>query len=350
MEKTMKNNRILIIAIIILTAWCAVLSSELGNVKSKEDSTIINQYEVNGFSTDFTKIVDEVKPGVVTINADGNILSGFVYRQENDEVYILTAYHGVSNVNNIGVMFGTSYSLTGELIGHDIYTDVALIRITTPYLIEPLKTADASLLEEGEFLLAIGTPSSADYSGSVELCMVAGNDLQIDNSIIVNEERLSYYLNVIQLSSNIPSGYSGSPLFNMSGEVVGMNTMAASSTVSFAITINEAKIVADQLINQQKVTRKNLGIRGSFIKNMFNYEKSNLNINVETINGIYVQKLKENALAYAAGIRSGDVITKIGSEEISDLNSYLKAMYSVDEISFEYVRGGETFSAVTGND
>lgn len=350
-EKNMKNNRLLLLLIVILTAWCAVLSSQLNDIRSKEDSAIINQYEVNGFSTDFTKIVEEVKPGVVTINADGNILSGFVYRQDGDNVYILSAYHGVSNVNSITVTFGSSYSVPGELLGHDIYTDLALIRITTPYLIVPAKLSDASLLKQGEFLLSIGTPLSQDYAGSVELCMVAGNDLQIENFITVDEERYSYFLNAIQLSSDIPSGYSGSPLFNMGGEVAGMNTMAVSSGITFALTINEAKMVADQLLNQQVVTRNNFGIKGTFIKNMYNYEKSNLNISVETINGIYVQRIRENGLAYAAGIRNGDVITKINNEEISDLNSYLKAMYSVgEEISFEYVRNGETFASALTHD
>ncbi|MBQ9425266.1 MAG: serine protease [Erysipelotrichaceae bacterium] len=347
----MKNNRLLIILIIALTAWCAVLSSELRNIRSKEDSTIINQYEVNGFSTDFTRIVDQVKPGVVTISADGNILSGFVYRQDDENVYIISAYHGVSNVNSINVLFGSSYTVTGELVGHDIYTDIALIRISTPYLIEPLKTSDAGLLQQGEFLLSIGTPMSQDYAGSVELCMVSGNDMQIDNTITVDDERFSYYLNVIQLSSDMPGGYSGSPLFNMGGEVVGMNTMAVSSSISFALTVNEAKIVADQLLSDKTVTRSVFGIKGSFIKNMYNYEKANLNIGIETINGIYVQKLKENGLAYAAGIRSGDVVTKINGEEISDLNSYLKAMYSESEdVVFEYIRGGETFTAAAEHD
>ena len=58
----MKNNRLLLLLILILTAWCAVLSSRLNDIGRKDDSPIINQYEVNGFSTDFTKIVEDVKP------------------------------------------------------------------------------------------------------------------------------------------------------------------------------------------------------------------------------------------------------------------------------------------------
>ncbi len=347
----MKNNRLLTILIIILCIWCIILSAEVKNLKSKEDSTIVNQYEINGISSDFTRIIDEVSSGVVTINADGNILSGFVYRQERDEVYILSAYHGVSNVNSITVLFGSSYSVPGELVGHDVYSDLALIRIVTPYLIEPLKTADASLLKKGEFLIAIGTPVSQDYAGSVELCMVSENDSQIENVITVEEERHSYYLNVIQLTSTLASGYSGSPLFNMNGEVVGMNTMALNSSLNFALTINEARLVADQLYENMSVKRTPLGIRGTFIRDMYNHEKANLNIGIETINGIYIQKLKENSPAYVAGLRPGDVLVAVNDEEIADLGSYLKILYSDnEEMNFRYVRNGETLTGALPHD
>lgn len=347
----MKNNRLLYLLIIILAIWCAVLSFRFGETEKKEDTAIINQYEVDGFSTDLTKVVDEVKSGVVTINADGSILSGFVYRQEDDSVYILSAYHGVSNVNSITVRFGTSYSVAGELVGHDIFTDLALIRIRTPYLIEPLKLADASLLKQGEFVISIGTPVSFDLQGSVELSLISKNNFQIENSILVEDERYSYFLNVIQLGNGLANGYSGSPLINMDGEVVGMSTMSTQGLTSFALTANEVRIVADQLISSEPLSRRFLGIKGAYLNGMFNYEKANLNIGLDTLNGLYVERVRENSIAFNAGIRPGDVIVKINGEEISDLNSYLRAIYGEgDEVSFEYIRGGETVTASPSDD
>ena len=347
----MKNNRLLYLLIIMLAIWCAFLSLRLNDAEKKENTAIINQYEVDGFSTDLTKIVDEVKSGVVTINADGNILSGFVYRQEDDSVYILSAYHGVSNVNSITVRFGTSYSVAGELVGHDVFTDLAVIRIRTPYLIEPLKTADASLLKQGEFVISIGTPVSFDLQGSVELSLVSKNNFQIENSILVDEERYSYFLNVIQLGNGLASGYSGSPLINMNGEVVGMTTMSAQGVTSFALTVNEARIVADQLISSESLFRRFLGVKGTYLSGMFNYEKANLNIGLDTLNGLYVERVRENSPAFAAGIRPGDVIIRINEEEISDLNSYLNAVYGEgEELRFEFIRSGETITASPADD
>ena len=347
----MKTNRLLYVLIFFLAVWCLFLSSQLSAVSAREDSAVINQYEVNGFSTDLTKIAEAVRPSIVTISGDNNISSGFVYKQEAENVYILTAYHGVSNVNTITVHFGKSYQVPGELIGHDIYTDLALIRVVTPYEIAPLKTGDSSLLKQGEFVISIGTPVSMDYQGSLELSMVAANGLQIENSILVEDERYNYFLNVVEISDPLVSGYSGSPLINMNGEAVGMTTMSAQGGVSFAVTINEVKMIAEELLAQNGISRNVLGIKGSFLKDMYNYEKTNLSIPIETVDGLYVERIKENGVAYAAGLRAGDVVTKINDEVIIGLDSYLRAIYSDNtQLNIEYVRGGQTLVGSLGND
>ena len=78
----MKTNRLLYVLIFFLAVWCLFLSSQLSAVSAREDSAVINQYEVNGFSTDLTKIAEAVRPSIVTISGDNNISSGFVYKQE----------------------------------------------------------------------------------------------------------------------------------------------------------------------------------------------------------------------------------------------------------------------------
>ena len=347
----MKNNRLLYILIIILGIWCTILSTQIVDSSLPNDSIAINQYEVDGFSTDFTKVADELKDKVVTINADGSLLSGFVYKQEGEDVYVLSAYHGLSNVKNISVRFGSSYVVQGELVGHDLFTDLALVRIKTPYEIAPVDLGDSSLLKQGEFVIAIGTPLSLDYEGSIKLSMVAKNNLQIENIIQTDENYYDYFLNVIEISDALAQGYSGSPLINMGGEVVGMVTMSYQNAVSFALSINEIKMVADTLLENQTPNRRNLDVKGTFLSQMHNYEKANLNISLDTLNGLYVERLKEDGIAFKAGVRQGDVITKIDEIQISDLNSYLNALYFESEVSvIEYMRNGELITAVLDND
>ena len=342
----MKNNRLIYLLVIILFIWLIILSSEIFSFKKNSDENVINEYVINGISSDLTNVISRSKSSVVTINADNNILSGFVYRQNEDSVYIITAYHGVSNVNSIEVTFGSTYTEKADLIGHDIYTDLAVLRVMTPYNIEPLKLGDVVLLKQGEFVISIGTPVSIEHAGNVELGMVSDNRVTIENSITVDEEKYLYYLDVIETSSGLQAGYSGSPLINMNGEVIGMNTMSLSNNFSMAISSNEIKIIADELISTQSSIRNNLGLRGTFISEMMNYEKTNLNIALDVVDGFYISKLRENSLGFEAGIRSGDIITKINGQDIRNLNDYLLAVHAdVAELSFEYIRNSETLQA-----
>ena len=348
----MKNNRLIYILIIILAIWMGFMSRELFVAKKSNNESIINEYNVSGFSTDFTKVIEEVDSSIVTINADNTILSGFIYRQTDDNVYIITAYHGVASANSINVIFASSYSQSGELVDYDIYTDIAVIKVITPYQMKELKMSDSSVLRKGEFVISIGTPVSLDYASSVELGMISLKNVTVENSVTVDENRYSYYLNLIELSSDLLNGYSGSPVINMNGEFVGMNTMNVSSNFNFAVTSNEIKIIADKIINGDKPVRNNIGIKGEYISEMYNYEKTNLNIPIDTLEGIYVTKVKENSLAYEAGVRNGDIVTKINGKDIRDFNDYLNALYYSEgsEMTFEYTHNLDRMASGVNRD
>ena len=340
----MKNNRLLYILVIIVAIWLGFETNEINKLKQTDSTSIVNEYNVNGFSTDFTNIVEENAPAVVSISADGNILSGFVYKQVQDRVFIITAYHGVAGADSITVHFGTSYNVPGVLIGHDIYTDVAILAIDTPYEITALKTGDASLLKNGEFVISIGTPVSLDYSGTVSLAMIADKAVTVENIVTVDEERYIYYLDLIETDAKLQSGFSGSPILNMAGEFVGMNTMSYNTDFALAVTSNEIRIIAENIINDIEPVRNIIGVKGSYIRDMYNYEKVNLNISLETIGGLYVSKVREGSLAYEAGIRTGDVITAINGIEINGINDYLGVIHTPeDNFSFDYRRGSESF-------
>ena len=297
---------------------------------------------MSGFSTDFTKIVEENSSSVVSVSADGTVLSGFVYRQENDKVYILTAYHGVADADGITVVFGSSYSVNAQLSGYDVYTDLAVLQLDCPYQVNPVRMSDADLLKQGEFVICIGTPVSLDYAGSVQLAMVADERLTVENSIYANGERHDYYLDVIELSTALIPGYSGGPILNMNGEVAGMNTMSLDDRTAFALTANEIKIVADRLIAMQESVKAGFGIKGTYIKEMKNYEKANLNLDIQTISGLYVQNVLDGSLAEDAGIKTGDVVVRINDVTLNELNDYLEISYlPAEAYSFEVLRNGE---------
>lgn len=344
-----KNNRLVYILILILSVWLMILSFRPNGSVSRQE--IINEYNVSGFSTDFTRVVEDNSSSIVSISADGTVLSGFIYRQEGDKVYLLSAYHGIQDAGSITVFFGSSYSVNATVTGYDIYTDLAVLELDCPYQVSPVRMGDATLLKKGEFVICIGTPVSLDYAGSVQLGMVANERLTVENSISADYQRLDYYLDVIELSSALIPGYSGGPLLNMNGEVVGMIAMSLDEEICFALTANEVRMVADRIIAAQEGTKTDFGIKGVYIKEMANYEKANLNLDIQTISGLYVQRVLDDSLAEIAGVKSGDVVVKINDIVLDGMNEYLQVSYQPYETySFEVIRNNEALTLSIGND
>ena len=347
----MSNKRLIYLLFIVMFFWLIALTFRDLNTTSSNNTTNINEYNVSGFSTDFTKIINENKSSIVTVNADNTILSGFIYLQDNEDVYVVSAYHGISNANNISVILDSDYTVNASLVGYDFLSDIAVLKFNSPYMINTLKIGDSKLLKEGEFVISIGTPLSLDYAASSQLGMISKGVLTIENNITYDAEQYNYYLDVVQLSSNLPKGYSGSPILNMNGEVVGMNIMDLNNELNFALTANEMKIVVDKIINNEAVNKNLFGIRGKYIVDMPNYEKTNLNIDIEVISGIYIQKVKENSIAMNAGLKAGDILNKINDVTITSLDDYLNISYSeLENINFEVIRNGQiTILGVTND-
>ena len=348
----MKNNRLIYLLIGLLALWLTIISFTGPQNNTHNETININEYNVSGFSTDFTKVVEDNKDAIVTVMADGSISTGFVYSQNDDVVYIVTSYHSVASSNNIVVTFGSSYNLNAELVGYSEICDVAVLSINTPYSINNLKMSDSSLLKRGEFVISIGTPSSLDYAGTVQLGMIANEHMVIENSISSsNIGNLTYYLDTVGIVSNLQEGYSGGPVLNMNGEVVGMITMNYDDNLDLAITSNEVRLLADRIIKNEPFDKIQFGVKATFIKDMPSYEKTNLNIDIQVIDGMYVNRVRDNSLCFNAGIRNGDIISKINDVVIHDLNDYLDVCYSQSEnYNFEVIRNGETVHFGIGND
>lgn len=331
----MKKN-LLIALFTLLIIWNLFLTFSLVN---KQDSNsdinkpVINNYNVTGFSTDFTKIVEEEKSSVVSIESPKGISSGLIYKQDGDDIYILTTFHSVSDETNIHIVFDSLYRKEAEVIGQDIYSDLAILHATLPYEVKTIKLGDSLLLKDGEYLLSIGTPNSLEYRNTVEVTMVSSALRFLENEIIFDEVTSSYYSPLIQLSDALKPGNSGSPLFNMAGEVVGICLMEDENGIDFALPINEARIIAEKIINNEEYDHHLLNFRGEFINNMPNYEKNNLAISIEITNGFYINRIKDNSSAFNMGLRIGDIITAINGITIEDYDDLLNIIYNEETIN-----------------
>ena len=313
----------------------------VSNSTNNNDGTNIEEVRVTGFSTDFSEVIKNTKSSMVAIEQNGKVSSGFIYKKKDDLVYVATSFHGVSEGDNVNITFNNGVKVNGKVYGSDLFADVALIECEFPFDVQELKFGDSTLLKDGEFVLSIGTNNSMDYAFSNKFGMVSKNYQEIKNQISFNEENYEYYLGLIQLSGDFTKGYSGAPVLNMNGELVG-SILMQDNDITFALTGDELKVVLDRLYNGITYTRINFGFKGKYIKDLENYETNSLNINVDLSVGYYVSEVLPFSFASKMGIVKGDVITKINDVKLVDSDSLLNLMYS-DELNFtfEIIRNGE---------
>ena len=338
----MKNQRILYILIAILFIWLIVLTAQQQKEPSASEETVINNV-VNGFSTDLTTIAEERAPAIATVESGSNLCTAFFYRSNGEKSYFLSTYHTLSP-ENITLRLENGFVTEATVTGFDIFSDLCLLEAEIPYTITEIPFGNEELLKKGEFLLTFGTPRSAEYSPTVSLAMVSSRRTTVNNLLTYQENEYSYYLDLIQLSSNLTGGYSGGPVFNMSGELVGMNcfSMRSSDGVSFALPVSELSLIAEKMYDGENVVKTMFGIRGRAVRDMPNYEKATLAIELTQLEGYYVDSIHADSLALHAGFEPGDILLRVNEERIVSEESFMRSQYTeAEEYDFAVLRGGE---------
>ncbi len=227
--------------------------------------------------------------------------SGFIISADG---YILTNNHVVEGADEIIVRLSDRSEITAELIGADKSSDIALLKVNQDGL-PSVKLGNSEELEVGEWVLAIGSPFGFDYTVTSGIVSAKGRNLPNEN-----------YVPFIQTDVAINPGNSGGPLFDLDGEVVGINSQIYTRSggfmgVSFAIPVNVAMKVADQLKNKGYVSRGYLGVRIQEV----NKELAEA-FGLEKPAGALVVQAYENEPASEAGIEAGDVIVRFNGEPI----------------------------------
>jgi serine protease Do len=230
--------------------------------------------------------------------------SGFVIEKDG---YILTNNHVVEDADEIIVRFNDRRELVAELVGADPRSDLAVLKVQAGDL-PTVKLGRSEDLRVGEWVLAIGSPFGFDYSVTAGIVSAKGRSLPTDH----NEN----YVPFIQTDVAINPGNSGGPLFNLDGEVVGINSQIYSNSggfmgVSFAIPVDVAMEVVRQLKENGRVSRGWLGV---VIQEVSRDLAESFGL--ERPHGALVTQVLENSPAEAAGLEAGDIITRFNGVPI----------------------------------
>ncbi|MGE5653096.1 MAG: S1C family serine protease [Bacillota bacterium] len=234
--------------------------------------------------------------------------------------YIFTNHHVVEGAAELVVKLANGQMVPGTLVGSDSYMDLAVVKINPADagqgILPVVEFGNSSTLKVGEMAVAIGNPLG------LERTVTAGIISGLNRAITVEEDR---QMELLQTDAAINAGNSGGPLVNAAGQVVGINTIKLAvegvEGMGFAIPINTARQVLEDLINYGRVIRPYLGITGQVIDAGW-AQQYKLPVDY----GIYVE-INANTPAQRAGLKDGDIIIKMENEKITSFDQFLRILY-----------------------
>lgn len=319
----LKPIQLVIIASVITLVVCMVLSFGLymylndrnGNIDTSNKNVTIDD---TGIADAVSKVYDSVV--VIENYVSGRLYatgSGFVYDTDNSYGYILTNSHVVSGATSLNVVFTNDEKVEAEVVGNDEYSDIAVLRVDKKYVTQVAIMGDNDKMRIGDTTFAIGAPLDSDtYSWSVTRGILSGKDRVVSSS--------SSYMTVLQTDTPINSGNSGGPLCNANGEVIGITNMKLASDqiegMGFAIPIETALEYANQFTSGEDVRRPYIGV--AIYDSAVSFFSSETEVVIESV--------EKDSPAEDAGLRSGDVITKIEGDEVENSSYFKYKLYGYD--------------------
>jgi putative serine protease PepD len=293
-----------------------------------------------------TQVADQVVPSVVTIAATGSAGSGTgsgeVIRSDG---YILTNNHVISvaaNGGSVEVLFSDGQTAAATIVGRDPQTDLAVLKVQPSHELKVISLGSSSSVKVGEPVVAIGAPLG--LSGTVTSGIVSALDRTVE--VPGENDRSALLVSALQTDAAINPGNSGGALVNCAGDLVGVPTAGAavpnsaggSIGLGFAIPVDLAKSIADEIIDTGRVTHAFFGLQTAPIPPAAAAQAG-------LPEGLYVQAVTPGGPAALAGLRTEDVITKIDGEPATSniqLQELTLTKSPGDTVSVDYTRNGQS--------
>ncbi|HEX9017441.1 MAG TPA: trypsin-like peptidase domain-containing protein [Chloroflexota bacterium] len=311
------------------------------------------------FVSAIRQVSDQVKPAVVQITSSQQVPtlsnqvvpqqtgvgSGVIYDRAG---YVLTNNHVVAGADKLTVALPDGRSFDGKVIGTDPQTDLAVVQIQGDNL-PVAQLGDSSQLGVGEWLVAIGNALALPGGPTVTQGVVSALDRSVQEPADSQTGQAGPYLyDLIQTDAAINPGNSGGALVNLQGQVVGINTLVAGMAepgvqaqgIGFAISINSAKPIAEQLVSTGRASHPFVGI--SYTAVTPNIARQ---LGLQDTKGIVVAQVVAGSPAAQAGIQRSDVLTRIDQQVITDESTLGKVLNSHkpgDQVTITVTRGGQS--------
>ncbi|GGA98509.1 hypothetical protein GCM10007190_03160 [Macrococcus hajekii] len=257
--------------------------------------------------------------------------SGVIYKLTDKDAYIVTNFHVIKDAASIQVTLADHNKVAAQVVGGDMWTDLAVIKVPKGSISSYVKFADSDKIIVGQTAIAIGSPLSQTFAGSVSQGIISG----LNRSVPVDLDADGIYdweSNVIQTDAAINPGNSGGALVNDKGELVGINAMKISldnvEGISFAIPSNDVKKITALLEKEHHIVRPELGLKADDITSLqFEAVKAQLGLPADMTTGIIITTIEPGSAAEAAGLKTKDIITQLNGKKIDSMVQFRKELY-----------------------
>lgn len=361
-------------AVLVLLALPALVQSNLlpyniaapndENDSDDEGGGISSEQMQVDVNTQITETVEEVTPSVVGVvnlqsqtnfweeqngSQEAGVGSGVIYKKEDGSAYVVTNNHVIEGASEIEVVLSDETRIPAELIGGDVFSDLAVLKMSDEDVTQVAKIGSSDNLQVGEPAIAIGNPLGLRFAGSVTQGIISGKQRAIPQDFN-NDGQEDWQSEVIQTDAAINPGNSGGALINIDGQLIGINSMKVAQSsvegIGFAIPIDAAKPLIDELEEFGQVNRAFIGIEAYGLNEVPTSEwKSTLNLPDGVNSGLYIRSITQMSPASKAGLEPLDVITQLDGEPVENIIDLRKYLYKEkdpgDELEITYYRDGE---------
>lgn len=314
-------------------------------------------------TTDVTAAVDEAADAVVGVSnlqetsdfwsqpqqQEAGTGSGVIYKSENGRAFVVTNHHVIDGATNIEVTLSDGTKVPAELVGSDIWTDLAVVEMDAASVQDVAEFGDSDALKRGETVIAIGNPLGLDFSGSVTTGVVSGKDRAVPVDLDGNGSE-DWQAEVLQTDAAINPGNSGGALVNLAGQLIGINSMKIATSnvegIGFAIPINSAMPVIQSIEENGEMIRPAMGVALLDLAQVPQAQREeSLNLPADVKEGVVVNSVVEGSAAEKAGMEQFDVIVEMDGKPIGDIIDLRKHLYNEkkigDTMAVKAYRNGE---------
>lgn len=331
---------VLIIWNLALTFTVVNLIGGMRDTKENMDEDII----ASGYLSEVTDIVESIRSCMTVVTAvfedhvnNGN---GVVYSYSDGVCYVFTPYSVAHGCSSVSVTFDSGVTVDGYVVGDDFTTGFALVACNPKFTVKTFALGNSDAINDGEYVLAMGGRKS-DHSAAFSSFGIVCSTGMYRSSILSR-----VYTDLVVTDIEKSSELNGAALVNIRGDLEGIvvsTPFQGSEEFTYAVGVNEMRLVFEQLNFKGSVTRANPGIVYREVSDLKTYERSQLNIPLDLSGGLLVTYVWDEGAAQHT-LKAGDVLLKADGEELTGSNVFRRILYSHnpgDTVELKYMSDGE---------